>query len=86
MIHVNLPVGATRTLSDDATASGLASDISKSLAKRSIAAVVNGVMFDLSEPLPDGATVELIGRDDPPARELIRDDLVHVRAEAVQSI
>ncbi|MEL6574011.1 MAG: threonine--tRNA ligase [Pseudomonadota bacterium] len=86
MIHVNLPDGATRTLSEDVTASGLASDISKSLAKRTVAAVVNGVMSDLSAPLPDGATVELIGRDDPRALELIRHDLAHVLAEAVQSI
>ncbi|WP_445327145.1 TGS domain-containing protein [Yoonia sp. GPGPB17] len=54
MIHVSLPDGATRTLSDNATASGLASDISKSLAKRTVAAVVNGVISDLSAPLPDG--------------------------------
>ena len=86
MIHVSLPDGATRTLSDDATASGLASDISKSLAKRTVGAVVNGVMSDLAEPLPDGATVELIGRDDPRALELIRHDLAHVLAEAVQNI
>ncbi|MEQ3710981.1 MAG: threonine--tRNA ligase [Tateyamaria sp.] len=86
MIHVSLPDGATRTLSDDATASGLASDISKSLAKRTVAAVVNGIMSDLAEPLPDGATVELIGRDDPRALELIRHDLAHVLAEAVQNI
>ena len=86
MIHVSLPDGATRTLSDDATASGLASDISKSLAKRTVAAVVNGVLSDLSAPLPNGANVELVGRDDPRALELIRHDLAHVLAEAVQSI
>jgi threonyl-tRNA synthetase len=86
MIHVNLPDGATRALSDDPTAAGLAADISKSLAKRTVAAVVNGVLSDLSAPLPDGATVELIDRDDPRALELIRHDLAHVLAEAVQSL
>ena len=86
MINVSLPDGATRTLSDDATASGLASDISKSLAKRTVAAVVDGILSDLSATLQDGATVELIGRDDPRALELIRHDLAHVLAEAVQSI
>ena len=86
MIHVNLPDGATRTLSENATASGLASDISKSLAKRTVAAVVDGVLADLSAPLPNGATVELIDRDDPRALELIRHDLAHILAEAVQSL
>lgn len=86
MINVSLPDGATRTLSDGATAAGLASDISMSLEKRTVAAVVDGVLSDLSAPLPDGAIVELIGRDDPRALELIRHDLAHVLAEAVQSI
>ena len=72
MIHVNLPDGTARTLSDDVTALGLASDISKSLAKRAVGAVVNGDLSDLSATLPDGATVELISRDDPRALELIR--------------
>ena len=72
MIHANLPEGAARTLSDDVTTLGLASDISKSLAKRTVGAVVNGVLSNLSATLPDGATVELISRDDPRALELIR--------------
>lgn len=86
MIHVSLPDRATRTLSDDATASDLASDITKSLAKRTVAAVVNRILSDLAEPLPDGACVELIGRDDPRALELIRHGLTHGLAEAVQNI
>ncbi len=86
MIHVSLPDGATRTLGPDATAAELASDISKSLAKRTVAATVDGVLNDLSVPLPDGATVELIGRDDPRALEMIRHDLAHVLAEAVQTL
>ncbi|MEL6463808.1 MAG: threonine--tRNA ligase [Pseudomonadota bacterium] len=86
MIHVSLPDGATRTLSDDATAAELAADISKSLAKRTVAAVVNGVVSDLSAPLSDGATVELVDRGDSRALELIRHDLAHILAEAVQSL
>lgn len=86
MTNVNLPDGTTRTLSGDTTAAGLASDISKSLAKRTVAAVVDGALSDLSAPLADGATVELIDREDPRALELIRHDLAHVLAEAVQSL
>lgn len=86
MTNVNLPDGTTRTLSGDTTAAGLASDTSKSLAKRTVAAVVDGALSDLSAPLADGATVELIDREDPRALELIRHDLAHVLAEAVQSL
>ena len=78
MIHANLPDGAARALSDDVTAVKLASDISKSLAKRTVGAVVNEDLSDLSATLLDGATVELICRDDPRAHELIRHDLAHV--------
>ena len=86
MIHVNLPEGTTRTLSDDVTALGLASDISKSFAKRAVGAVVNGGLSDLLATLPDGANVELIDRVDLRAFELIRHDLAHILLEAVQSL
>ena len=84
MIHVRLPDGATRALEPEKTAADLASDISPSLAKRTVAAFVNGALADLSVPLPDNAEVELIGLDDPRALELIRHDLAHILAEAVQ--
>ena len=86
MIHVRLPDGATRALAPQTTAADLAASISPSLAKRTVAAAVDGEPADLSAPLPDGAAVELIPRDDPRALELIRHDLAHVLAEAVQSL
>jgi len=86
MIHVYLPDGATRALEPASTAADLAASISPSLAKRTVAAVVDGKVVDLSAPLPDGGTVELMPRADPRALELIRHDLAHVLAEAVQAL
>ncbi len=86
MITISLPDGATRALDPASTAADLAASISPSLAKRTVAAVVNGQVSDLSAPLPDGATVELMSRDDPRALELIRHDLAHILAEAVQAL
>ncbi|MEW2913903.1 threonine--tRNA ligase [Leisingera sp. JC11] len=86
MIHVHLPDGAARALTAGATAADLAAAISPSLAKRTVAASVDGHLADLSAPLPDGAAVELVTRDDPRALELIRHDLAHVLAEAVQRL
>ncbi|MFN6977545.1 MAG: TGS domain-containing protein, partial [Gemmobacter sp.] len=86
MIHVRLPDGATRALAPASTAGDLAAAIGPGLARRTVAAVVDGRLADLSAPLPDGASVELIGRDDPRALELIRHDLAHVLAEAVQTL
>lgn len=86
MITISLPDGATRALDPASTAADLAASISPSLAKRTVAAVVNGQVSDLSAPLPDGAAVELMSRDDPRALELIRHDLAHILAEAVQAL
>jgi threonyl-tRNA synthetase len=86
VITISLPDGATRALDPASTAADLAASISPSLAKRTVAAVVNGKVSDLSAPLPDGAAVELMSRDDPRALELIRHDLAHILAEAVQAL
>lgn len=86
MIHIRLPDGASRALEPASTAADLAASISPSLAKRTVAAVVDGEVTDLSRTLPDGAAVELVTRDDPRALELIRHDLAHVLAEAVQAL
>ncbi|WP_305971797.1 MULTISPECIES: threonine--tRNA ligase [unclassified Mameliella] len=86
MIHVRLPDGASRALPKSSTAADLAAAISPSLAKRTVAVVVEGEIRDLSAPLPDGAEVELMSRDDPRALDLIRHDLAHVLAEAVQAL
>ena len=86
MIHVRLPDGATRALTPASTAADLAAGISPSLAMRTVAAVVDGWLADLSAPLPHGAVVELLPREDPCAPELIRHDLAHVLADAVQTL
>jgi len=86
MIHVHLPDGAARPLAPSSSAADLASTISPSLARRTVAALIDGTLCDLSAPLPDGASVELVSRDDPRALELVRHDLAHVLAEAVQAL
>lgn len=86
MLQIHLPDGATRSIESASTAADLAASISPSLAKRTVVAVVNGTVTDLSAPLPDGAHVELMSRDDPRVLELIRHDLAHILAEAVQAL
>ncbi|MEO9652742.1 MAG: threonine--tRNA ligase [Roseobacter sp.] len=84
MIHVSLPDGATRAIAPGTTAIELASDISKSLAKRTVAVAVDGLLNDVSTPLQDETQVDLVGRDDPRVLGMIRHDLAHIMAEAVQ--
>lgn len=86
MISVKLPDGSERSLEDGSRGLDLAENISKSLAKKSVAMVLDGTLTDLTDPLHDGAAVEIVTRDDDRALELIRHDAAHVMAEAVQEL
>lgn len=86
MIKITLPDGAERTIPAQTSGAELARQISPSLARRSIAMVVDGEVADLSDTLPDGAKVAFITRNDPPGLALIRHGAAHILAEAVQSL
>ncbi|GLQ57585.1 threonine--tRNA ligase [Devosia nitrariae] len=86
MITVRFPDGATREYAMGTTGTTVVESISKSLAKATVAMRVDGVLSDLSDEVPDGATIEFVKRDDPAALELIRHDAAHVLAEAVQEL
>ena len=86
MITISLPDGARRDFPEGAAGTTVAEGISKSLAKKAVAMKVNGVLADLADPVPDGARIEIVTRDDPAALELIRHDCAHVLAEAVQAL
>ena len=64
----------------------MAASISKSLAKKAIAAKIDGVLSDLNDPIHADAKLEIVTRQDAEALELIRHDAAHVMAEAVQGL
>ncbi|MFZ1893322.1 MAG: threonine--tRNA ligase [Rhodoplanes sp.] len=86
MVAVTFPEGARREFPPNITGFDIAKEISPSLAKRSVAMVVDGAPADLSDPIDHNAKVEFIARDDPRALDLIRHDAAHVMAEAVQTL
>ena len=86
MVHVTFPDGARREFPQNTTGLDIAKGISPSLAKRSVAMVVDGQVADLSDPIERDAKLEFISREDPRALELIRHDAAHVLAEAVQTL
>jgi threonyl-tRNA synthetase len=85
-ITLTFPDGAARPYPQGITGKSLAERISKTLAKRAVAMLVDGRLADLADPLMADAKVKLITRTDPEALELIRHDAAHVMAEAVQSL
>jgi threonyl-tRNA synthetase len=85
-IIVSFPDGARRSVRRGITGQALAESISKSLAKKAVAMLVDGRLADLADPIEKDATVKIVVRTDPEALELIRHDAAHVMAEAVQSL
>src|SRR6185369_9302051 len=86
MVALTFPDGARREYPANITGLDIAKGISPSLAKRTVAMALDGVLTDLGDPIEHDAKIEFISRDDPRALELIRHDAAHVLAEAVQSL
>ena len=86
MLEVTLPDGAKKEFEDGASAKDVAESISKSLAKKALAAKVNGELWDLDRPLEGDSEVAIVTDRDPEALELIRHDAAHVLAQAVQEL
>ncbi|QEN87086.1 threonine--tRNA ligase [Labrys sp. KNU-23] len=83
---LTFPDGNQRSYDAGVTGKAVAEGISKSLAKKSIAMKLDGVLTDLAEEIGADARIEIVTRDSPEALELIRHDAAHVMAEAVQSL
>src|SRR6201746_222116 len=86
MVALTFPAGARREFPRNITGLDIAKGISPSLAKRTVAMALDGVVSDLADQIEHDAKIEFIARDDARALELIRHDAAHVLAEAVQSL
>ncbi|SEW23033.1 threonyl-tRNA synthetase [Cognatiyoonia koreensis] len=86
-ISLTFPDGNARQYDAGITAADVAADISSSLRKKAISATVNGQHWDLQWPIETDATIALhTMKDDEQALELVRHDLAHIMARAVQEI
>src|SRR3974377_1110244 len=86
MVTLTFPDGARRDYRNGITGVEIAKSISPSLAKRTVAMVLDGAVVDLADAVERDAKIEFLTRDDPRALELIRHDAAHVLAEAVQTL
>ena len=86
-ISLTFPDGNSRDYAAGVTPAEVAADISPSLAKKAISATVNGAHWDLQWPVEADAEIAIhTMKDEAQALELIRHDLAHVMARAVQEI
>ena len=86
-ISLTFPDGNAREYESGVTAADVAADISNSLRKKAISATVNGEHWDLQWPIEaDSAIAINTMKDEEPALELVRHDLAHIMARAVQEL
>jgi threonyl-tRNA synthetase len=86
-VSLTFPDGNAREYDAGVTAAAVAESISKSLAKKAISATVNGEHWDLQWPINENALITLhTMQDEDQANELVRHDLAHIMARAVQEI
>ncbi len=86
-VSLTFPDGNSRSYEAGVTPAQVAADISTSLAKKAISATVNGQHWDLQWPIEADAQIAIhTMKDEAQANELIRHDLAHVMARAVQEI
>ena len=86
-ITLTFPDGNQRSFPAGITPAEVAAAIATSLAKKAISATVNGAHFDLQWPLTADASIAInTMKDETAALELVRHDLAHIMARAVQEI
>ena len=87
MFRITLPDGSVREVAPGSTPADVAAAIGPGLAKAAIAARVDGELRDIGRPFDGDAQLALVtARDEKEALELVRHDLAHVMAEAVQHL
>ncbi len=87
MFRITLPDGSVREVAPGTTPADVAAAIGPGLAKAALAARIDGQVRDLSRPFEGDTQLALVtARDEADALELVRHDLAHVMAEAVQHL
>ncbi len=84
MINITLPDGAVRQYESGVTAMDIAKSISEGLARKVLAANVNGKVWDATRPITDDATLQLLTWSDADGKATFWHSSAHLMAEAVE--
>lgn len=85
-VNVVLPDGKALAFNQGVTPRDVALRIGNRFAKDALAAKVNGKLVDLSTPIPDGATVEIITVESDAGLEVLRHSTAHLMAQALRRL
>ena len=86
MINITFPDGATRQYEKGVTALEIAKSISEGLAKKVLAAKINGQVWDATRPIHEDATLQLLKWEDKDGQNTFWHSSAHLMAEAVESM
>lgn len=84
MISIQFPDGAVRQYETGITALGIARQISEGLARKVLAANVNGETWDATRPIHTDATLQLLTWNDDGGKQTFWHSSAHLLAEAVE--
>lgn len=85
MVNIHFPDGAVRSYEKGITPMGIAKSISEGLAKKVLAASINGQVKDASTPLHTDAALKLLTWDDADGKTTFWHSAAHLLAEAVEA-
>ena len=85
MINISFPDGAVRPYDSGISPMAIAKGISEGLAKKVIAASINGQVKDASTPITNDASLKLLTWDDTDGRNTFWHSSAHLLAEAVEA-
>lgn len=86
MIHITLPDGSVRSYEKGVNALDIAKSISEGLARKVLAASVNGQVWDATRPLTQDASLTLLTWDDADGKSTFWHSSAHLMAEAVETL
>jgi threonyl-tRNA synthetase len=86
MIKITLPDGAVKEYEAGASALDVAKSISEGLARKVLAANINGEVWDVTRPINNDASLKLLTWDDTDAKATFWHSSAHLMAEAVETM
>ncbi|MGZ5286715.1 MAG: threonine--tRNA ligase [Flavisolibacter sp.] len=85
-INISLPDGAIRQYASGTSALDIAKSISEGLARKVLAAEINGQVWDATRPIEQDASFKLLTWDDQGGKSTFWHSSAHLMAEAIESM
>jgi len=86
MINITLPDGAVRQYEKGVSALDIAKSISEGLARKVLAASINGQVWDATRPINEDASLKLLTWSDGDGKNTFWHSSAHLMAEAVETM